>query len=88
MIQPQKIKDYSILDVNINAETFFEKRMEYSGDNLIYIGYAKTPNASTADEIWFIVKLTYSGANPTRYQLPDDGAQFKYAWNDRATLFT
>lgn len=85
--QPQKLEDYSRVTLRGDVETFLEKRIEYTGDNPIYIGWTKTPNAATSQESFFIVKLTYSGDNPTRIQLPDDGAQFKYAWDDRASLF-
>lgn len=86
--QPQKLSDYSILQVSAAAETFLEKRIEYTGDNPIYVGWTKTPNAATSEASFFITKLTYSGDNPTRIQLPDDGAVFNYAWDDRASLFT
>ena len=86
--KPQKIDDYSRLLIRGDVDTFLEKRIEYSGDNPIYVGYTRTPNAATSEESFFIIKMTYSGSNPTRVQLPDDGAQFKYAWDDRATLFS
>lgn len=88
MVKYPLIKDFSQLQNRADTALFLEKRMEYSGDNLIYVGYNRTANASTAATTWYIVKLTYSGANPTRYQLPDDGASFEYAWDDRATLFS
>ena len=63
--------------------------MDYDGsNNLIYIGYNKKPNAPTAESSWYIVKLTYSGSNVTRYQLPDTGAKFGYDWDNRTTFFT
>jgi len=84
----QKVTDYSNLNITGDASFFWEKRIEYTGDNPIYIGYNRLQNAATSDETWFIVKLTYSGANVIRVQLPDSGPQFKYAWDDRATIFS
>ena len=89
MSQQQRIKDYSSIDVVSDSSVFWEKRMENDvNGNPIYVGHNRAPNAATDAETWYIVKITYSGTNPTRYQLPDNGAQFKYAWDDRATLFT
>ena len=67
----------------------WEKRIEYDGsNNPIYIGWNKQPNASTAILTWFIIKNEFDGTNLVRSQLPDDGAQFDYAWDDRATYFS
>lgn len=83
-----RIKDFSILENFASSELFLEKRMEYDGDNMIYVGYSRIPNASVDSESWYIVKLTYDGDNVTRYQLPDTGPSFSYVWDDRATLFS
>lgn len=83
-----RIKDFSILENFASSELFLEKRMEYDGNNLIYVGYSRNPNESVLADTWFIVKMTYDGSNVTRYQLPDAGPSFSYAWNDRASLFT
>lgn len=88
MTQKQQLKDWSIAELQGDLGMFLEKRMAYDGDNLEYVGYNREPNASTSDSSWFIIKNTYSGTNITRYQLPDDGPQFKYAWDDRATFFS
>lgn len=82
------IKDFSILQNMADTAMFLEQRIEYSGDNATYIGYSRVANAPTDQPIWFIVKLTYSGSNVTRVQLPDTGASFEYAWDDRATYFS
>lgn len=85
----QLIKDYSHLDVFADASMFQEKRMENDvNGNPVFIGYNKRPNASTTALTWFIVKITYSGTAVTRYQLPDNGVQFKYAWDSRSSYFT
>lgn len=85
----QKIKDYSYVELIGDSSLFWEKRMENNVDgNPIYVGHNRSQNAPTSDESWFIVKIEYSGTSPVRYQLPDAGPQFKYAWDDRATLFT
>lgn len=85
----QKLDDYSMLKVNGTVDQFFEQRIENDGNgNPIYIGYTKKANESTAAETWFIKKISYSGGYPIRVQLPDNGPQFKYAWDDRASLFS
>ena len=86
----QRFKSTNPLNVVLEATALLEIRMENDGNgNPIYVGYAQTPNLGTAVEQWFIVKITYDGNQaPTRYQLPDNGAEAKYAWDDRATLFT
>jgi hypothetical protein len=84
----QKVKDYSNLDVNASVTMFLEQRMENDGDgNPIYIGYSRRPGVATSDPEWFIVKITYSAQSPTRQQLPNDGVNFTYVWDDRATYF-
>lgn len=85
----QRIADMSLLEPNFDAFTLLEKRIENDiSGNPLYIGYNKEPNESTTSETWLIFKLLYSGGYVVRYQLPDDGAIFKYAWDDRATLFS
>lgn len=88
MAKTQHISDFSIADLQGDLGMFLEKRMAYDTDNLEYVGYNREQNAATTDATWLIVKMTYSGTNITRYQLPDNGAQFKYTWDDRASSFT
>lgn len=88
MVQKQRINDSSIVSLQGDVGMFLEKRMAYNGDDLEYVGYNREPNAATTDLSWFIIKNTYSGSDITRYQLPDDGAQFKYAWDSRASYFS
>lgn len=88
MVSYPLIKDFSILHNQADTAMFLEQRIEYSGDNAIYIGYTRQASAPTDAAVWFIVKLTYSGSNVTRVQLPDSGASFEYAWDDRVTYFT
>lgn len=83
-----RIKDYSILENVANSELFLEKRMSYNGANLEYVGYSRVPNESIDADTWYIIKMTYDGANVTRYQLPDNGPSFSYVWDDRATYFS
>ncbi len=84
------VKDYSVIDIVADVSEFMELRMENDANgNPIYLGYNKTPNAGTATNGWFIVKLTYdANQSPTRQQLPDAGVGFKYIWDNRATYFT
>lgn len=80
--------DFSVMPVRIDADDILEKRYAYSGDNVEFEGWVKKPNASTAAQIWYIAKYTYSGDNVTRQQLPDNGPFFSYSWDDRATIFS
>jgi hypothetical protein len=83
-----KLQGYDRLESVADVGMFLEQRIDYDGDNPIYIGYNKTPNCGTAVPTWFIVKLTYSGDNVTRVQMPSSGVAFDYAWDDRTTLFS
>lgn len=89
-MQKQKFKDFSYCDVHADFSLFLEKRLEVDGSgNPLYIGYSRVPNAASDEDLWYIVKLYYDGSGYLiRSQLPDDGPQFKYAWDDRATLFS
>ena len=87
-MQIQTIKNFDIAEVTGDLGMFLEKRLSYNGDNIEYVGYNREPNAATDDLSWFIIKNTYAGSNLTRYQLPDNGKQFKYSWDDRATYFS
>lgn len=80
--------DFSVIQVEMNADQLLEKRFAYTGSNVEYEGWAKKPNASTAEPVWYIVKYTYNAALRTRHQLPNDGPNFKYIWDDRATYFS
>lgn len=83
-----KIADFSSINIRGQIDQFMEKRYAYTGSNLEYEAWSKIPNASTAQPIWFIVKYTYTGSSVTRHQLPDDGVNFDYVWDDRATYFS
>lgn len=84
-----QLKDMSVIEVLGDAAMFWEKRLDLNGDgNPVYIAWNKTPNASQSSLSWFLVKLTYSGLNVVRYQLPDAGCQFKYSYTARATYFS
>lgn len=66
-----------------------EGRFENNGDNNpIYIGYTPFPNGDPSQAIWYIQKITYDGQAIVRKQQPDDGPQFTYVWDDRATYFS
>lgn len=86
----QKINDYSNANLAGDLFQFLEKRIENDGSgNPLYVGFTRTQNQSTAAEEWYIIKMSYDGGGfVDRVQLPDDGPQFKYAWDDRATLFS
>jgi len=85
----QKIADYSSLSIHGDVSLFLETRIENDGSgNPLYVGYTKCPNAPTDENLWYIVKLEYSGGYLIRNQLPDNGPHFTYAWDDRASLFS
>ena len=85
----QQIADYSRLPITGDVSLLWEKRMENDvNGNPIYVGYNKGQNAPTSENTWYIISVVYSGTDPIRYRLPDNGPQFKYAWDDRATLFS
>ena len=54
-------------------------RIEWSGSNPIYIGYADK-GVITTDAVWFILKLTWSGSTVTLIQSSVG------AWDSRAAL--
>ena len=61
---------------------------EYTGANLIYKAFARPGSATTA-AVWQIAKLTYSGANLTAIQWPENdfgaaSSEFNFVWDDRA----
>ena len=64
-------------------------RGEYTGANLIYKGLAR-PGALTSADVWQIARLTYSGANLTTIEWPQNSlgapsSEFNFQWDDRAT---
>jgi hypothetical protein len=80
--------DFSVIPVEMNADQVLEKRFSYTGSSVEYEGWAKKPNASVAQPVWYIIKYTYADGVKTRQQLPDNGPNFIYVWNDRATYFS
>ena len=63
---------------------------QYSGDNLIYSGYAR-PGTLVSAAKWQISKQTYDGSgNVTAIQWPQDSnsnasTDYQFVWNDRAS---
>ena len=65
-----------------------EYRSEYSGDNVIYEGWAvwiENGNSITG-EVWRIAKHVYSGSNKIQTMYAGDGS-YNYKWDDRVSLF-
>lgn len=60
-------------------------KMEYSGENPVYVGEA-APGSATSAEAWRIRKLTYSGANLTDVEWADGDTDFNNIWDNRASL--
>lgn len=72
-----------------DAGDLLEGRFENNADNNpIYIGYTPFPNGDPAEPIWALQKITYDGQAIVRKQQPDNGPQFTYIWNERATYFS
>lgn len=62
---------------------------EYSGANLIFVGYAR-PGTPTSAAKWQIKQLTYAGANlvSVTWPLNPNGTastDFMFVWDNRAT---
>lgn len=81
--------NFLALEPILGASGQLEKRIENDVDGkILYVGYSKTPNADTSLPVWMIHKFSYDGNGfLSRDQLPDDGVQFTYAYDDRATYF-
>lgn len=74
----------------LQDEDLYEIRLENdNGGSVLYVGKNIVPDAPTDDPSWYIKKLSYDGNGfVNRVQLPDDGIGFKYAWDDRASIFS
>ena len=74
----------------LQDEDLYEIRLENNNSgSVLYVGKNITPNAPTSEASWYIKKLSYDGNGfVNRVQLPDDGIGFKYAWDDRASIFS
>ncbi len=89
MVQQQKIEDWSVAILRGELSLYQEIRYERDDDGIaLYIGYNREANAATTALSWFIVKNTVADMAITRQQLPDDGPQYKYAWDSRASYFS
>lgn len=82
------IPDLTQLELNFDAETFLEKRMENDANgNPVYVGWAKAGTATDA-LAWFIVKITYDANNsPTRQEIANNSPTFEYSWTARISYF-
>lgn len=74
----------------LQDEDLYEVRTENDAQgNVLYVGRSTMPNADEAEGIWYIKKLSYDGNGfLNRVQLPVDGPNFTYIWDDRATYFS
>jgi hypothetical protein len=70
----------SILKTTPDAYTV---KIEYSGDNPIYVAKA-SPGSATSAAVWQISKLTYSGSNVTDVQWAGGANTFTNIWDSRA----
>lgn len=81
------------IDINLFSDEAFQG--EYTGDNLIYKGFAR-PGADVGEPVWQLAFLTYDGSgNVLSITWPRkliDGAStgtpsndYEFAWSDRAS---
>lgn len=82
--QPNLKKDKNLNVVQESYLADLKFRGEYSAGNLIYKGYAR-PNSDTADDVWQISKLTYSGSDLTQVDWAQGSSEFIFVWDDRAS---
>lgn len=73
----------------LDLDNLYETRIENdSSGKIIYVGLSQQAAAPTDEPIWFIFKLSYDINGFLDYkQLPNNGGQFTYIWDDRATYF-
>jgi len=78
-----------LLDV-LPEQDLYEVRIENNvAGQAVYIGKSILPNAPTSASVWSILKCYYDGGNfLIRKQLPDNGQNFQYVWDNRATYFS
>lgn len=69
MTQPLDAAGIEGVDSATKGIFWEETRIEWSGENPIYVGYNDTLGAATSDTDWQVKKITYSGDNPTRIQI-------------------
>lgn len=63
----------------------YTQKLEYSGTNAIYIGWADPGQPTTAAR-WKIQKLTYNGDNlVTDVQWANGVPHFNFVWDNRAS---
>lgn len=74
----------------LEAMGMLEKRLENDASGRpLYVGYSIIPNAPTNEKVWMIRKFYYDGNDfLNRDQLPDDGPNFIYEWDDRVNCFS
>lgn len=94
-----RIDTLGYLDQNFFSDEAF--RGEYTGDNLIYKGFAR-PGADEGELVWQIAFLTYDASGnvltitwPKKLVSPDSGVTFtssgtpsndyEFSWTDRAS---
>lgn len=73
----------------LQDEDLYETRLENTVDGqILYVGKSIKPGSDVSLPIWYIKKLSYDSNGFVNYiQLPVDGPNFTYSWNDRATYF-
>ena len=63
----------------------YKTRIEYSGSNPLYVGFA-LPGTAETDAGWAIRKMTASGNNITETNWCDSDTKFDNKWSERADV--
>jgi hypothetical protein len=86
--QPNLKKDKNLNVVQESYLSDMKFRGEYSASNLIYRGFAR-PGSATADSVWQICKITYSGSDVTQIDWPQingsASSEFLFIWDNRGS---
>lgn len=74
----------------LTDEDLYEVRTENnSSGQVLYVGKCITPNGDTSLPIWYIKMLGYDSNNFLNHiQLPVNGPNFTYIWDNRADYFS
>ena len=67
------------------SERATTRSVEYSGSNPIYVGETE-PGSGKGEAKWKIMKIGYSGDNPSDIQYADGDTKYDNIWDNRGSL--
>jgi len=68
---------------NLEEQINLQQRLEYTGTNVTYIGFAP-PEAAESDSMWLIKKYVYDGSDQViKITLADKSKAFDKRWDNR-----